>query len=131
MATVELSAGVASNPSIAIGTASSFLLSGNLLCVGPQWWIVGSYRDDFWDLHGRLFTRLEFGGSPLALSGRDVRPDSSRTPIGAFGSLVVMGNMLYSDSGILGRLVENPFVWHLYATRTRLRDLLIEANPAG
>jgi hypothetical protein len=42
-----------------------------------------------------------------------------------------MGNMLYSDSGILGRLVENPFFWHLYATRTRLRDLLIEANPAG
>jgi hypothetical protein len=128
---VELFAGVGSSPTIAIGTAPSFLLSGNLICVGPQWWIVGAYRDHFWDLHGRYFTRLEFGGGSLALGGRDVGPDGRRTLIGSFESLRVMDDMLYSDSGILARLVESPFVWHLYATRTSLRDLLIDTASAG
>jgi hypothetical protein len=127
---VELLAGVASNPSMLVGTAPSFLLSGNLICMGPQWWIVGAYRDSFWDLHGRFFTRLEFGGAPLALTARDVGPEGSRELIGAFGSLAIMGNLLCSELGVLGRLVENPFVWRLYTTKTSLRDLVIEAARA-
>jgi hypothetical protein len=127
MAAVQLSAGVGSSVSMSLGMAPSFLISGNLLCVGPQWWIVGAYRNNFWDLHGKFFTRLEFDGQGLVLRcpGGSHGGESQRP--GSFHKLFVMGNVLYSDKGILARLIEDPFLWYFYTTKNKLRDLMIEA----
>jgi len=131
VAHVRLLAGVGSSASLTVGEAPSFLFSGNLLCAGPDLWIVGAYRDNFWDLRGKYFSRLEFLGAPLTLRSRQVSPDGSLAQLGSFEELAVMGNVLYSDRGVLARLSDAPFAWHLYTTRSSLRDLMIETADAS
>lgn len=131
MHTIHLHAGVSSNAAVSIGMAPSYLLSGNLLCVGPDWWIVGAYRDHCWDVHSRHFTWLEFAGPRLTLKTREVNPGERSWALGPFSLLALVGNELRGDVGALARLDESPFHWRLHAAGISVRDLMIEMAGAA
>ena len=113
---------------MSLGPAPSYLISGDVLCVGPAWTVAAVYRNHAWEVRGRRFVRLDFIGQGLLLSNFGCVPDASVERFGPFDEVLLADGTLFADDRPFSKFVEETVAWYIYETKTRLMNILIEAD---
>jgi len=120
--------GVRDRDSITLGPAQSFLLSGDVLCIGPPWYVAAAYRGHAWECRGRRFVRLEFLGEGMTLLDFDGARAGQGGRFGPSDPVLLADGVLFADDRPFAKLDEETFVWRLFGTGTSLRNILIEPD---
>ena len=120
--------GVRDRDSITLGPAQSFLLSGDVLCIGPLWNVAAVYRGHAWEVRGRRFVRFEFIGEGMTLVDFDGARAGQTGRFGPYDSVLLADGVLFADDRPFANLEEETFVWNIFETGTSLRNILIEPD---
>ena len=105
--------GVWDRDAITLGPALSFLLSGDVLCIGPLWYVAAVYRGHAWEFRGRRFVRLEFVGEAMTLVDFDGARAGQGGRFGPSDSVLLADGVLFADDRPFAKLEEEAFVWNL------------------
>jgi hypothetical protein len=119
--------GLGSDNSMILGPAPAYVLSGDVLCVGPHWPIVAVYRNSTWEVRGHHFVRFNFTERGLMLADFNRAPDGSIGRFGPFDEIVVADSVLFADDKHFAKFREDTFSWYVYEMKTCLLNIIIKA----
>src|SRR5690242_423024 len=94
---IRLQFGMDALNSLIVGPAPSALISGTLICLGPEWRIVAAYRDHAWRVGDSLFSCFEFMERELTIIGFDGPPGGPIRLHRRSGRVTVSDGALYAD----------------------------------
>jgi hypothetical protein len=130
LAMISVRFGVRDRDIVTLGPAQSFLLSGDVLCIGPLWYVAAVYRGHAWEYQGRRFVRLEFLGEGMTLVDFDDARAGQSGRLGPCDSVLLADGVLFVDDRPFAKLAEETFVWNIFETGASLRNILIEPDRA-
>jgi hypothetical protein len=108
-----------------IGSAPWFRVVGNFIRQGSQGNVVATYRNHFWEVRDRHFTRYDCEG-PAMISFENAAGEPSEV----FGPSVYIScadGVVYADEQILANLQGGSVMWHYYPTDTYWQTLVLSA----
>jgi hypothetical protein len=117
--------GLGSDDSMTLGPAPSILISGSLVCMGPDWWIVAVYRDYAWEVRGRRFSCFEVMGRGLMLNSLGEAVGVRSKQFGSFDKVAMADGTLYVDDRLFAKLMHDTPRWYFLETGTFVRDMII------
>jgi hypothetical protein len=120
--------GLGPNNSMTLGPAPSYLISGDVFCIGPLWSVAAVYRDHAWEVRGRRFVRFNFIGQGATLANLDRAPNEPVGRFGPFDEVLVADGALFANDRPFAKFVEERFAWYFYETKTYLLNIIIEAD---
>jgi hypothetical protein len=122
--------GLSPRKSVSLGPAPSYLISGDVLCIGPDWSIAAVYRDHAWEFRGSRFVRFQFTGQRLTLSDLDGAAHGPSGRFGPFDEVLMLDGTLFTDDQPFAKFVEETFAWYLRDIDTCLLNIIVEPEPA-
>jgi hypothetical protein len=128
---IRLHFGSDPNNSLTLGPAPTFLISANLLCVGPTWLIVAVYRDHLWEVRGHRFLSFHVTERGLMLKGSDRSPGGLNGRFGPFRTIIAADGALYTDERLFARYEQDTFSWYHYDTKLSLQYMIIESADSS
>jgi hypothetical protein len=101
---------------ITLGPAPLFRVGGNFIRQGPEKSVVARYRNHFWEVQERHFTRYDCLDS-ASIHFEDIAGDPSES-FGPFVRFWVADGALYAERNLFAKFVEESQLWHCYPTDT-------------
>jgi hypothetical protein len=120
--------GVGNRKAITLGPAPSYLLSGDVLCIGPVWYVAAVYRDHAWEVRGRQFARFQFIGEGLTLADLDRARGGQAGRFGPFDEVIVADGVVFTDDKPFAKFVEETAVWDMFEPKSCLRNIIVEPD---
>jgi hypothetical protein len=101
---------------ITLGPAPVFRVGGNFIRQGAEKSIVARYRNHFWEIQGRHFTRYDCV-DVASIHFEDATGDPSE-PFGPFAYFWVADGTIYAEKNLFAKFMEESQLWHCYPTDT-------------
>jgi len=111
-----------------LGPATSYLISGDTLCVGPVWTVAAVYREHAWEFQGDRFVRFEFIGQKLTLADLDRAPNGPVERFGPYDNVVVIDGAILADDRAFAKFVEETIAWYIINSERCSYNIIIEAD---
>ena len=110
---------------ISIGPAPAFRVSGNFIRDAHSGEILATYRNHFWDVGGKFFTRYDCH-QRVSIHFEDAEGGQTER-YGPFESLWVADGSLYAAKKLFAKFIDPTLMWHNHETDTFWPVLVLTA----